>query len=114
GSRRSCAARVRGCVFPVARGTGSLVCAPGGSCHPAGACESLFPATRRAGKDLALCGSKSFELYLGDELLRSGVERQFGTIGEALSRLDKQWPDVAATIPEHRKIIAFRNILIHG
>src|SRR2546422_9281899 len=57
---------------------------------------------------------KQFEQYLADEMLRSAVERQFGIIGEALSRLDKESPDVAQAIPERATIIAFRNILIHG
>ncbi len=33
---------------------------------------------------------------------------------EALSGLAKNDPEVAAAIPDHGKIIAFRNILIHG
>ncbi len=57
---------------------------------------------------------RGFEQYLADEMLRSAVERQFSIIGEALSRLDKDSPDVAAAIPGHGRIIAFRNILIHG
>ena len=57
---------------------------------------------------------KGFEQYLADEMLRSAVERQFSIVGEALSRLDKDSPDVAAAIPHHGRIIAFRNILIHG
>ncbi|HUG76634.1 MAG TPA: HepT-like ribonuclease domain-containing protein [Burkholderiales bacterium] len=57
---------------------------------------------------------KQFEQYLADEMLRSAVERQFSIIGEALVRLDKDSPDVAAAIPNRSKIIAFRNILIHG
>jgi uncharacterized protein with HEPN domain len=57
---------------------------------------------------------KRFEDYLADELLRSAVERQFGIAGEALARLAKDSPDVAARIPDHAKIIGFRNILIHG
>jgi uncharacterized protein with HEPN domain len=55
-----------------------------------------------------------FEQYLADEMLRSAVERQFTIIGEALARLDKDSPDIAAAIPDLRRIIAFRNILIHG
>lgn len=57
---------------------------------------------------------KSFEQYLADEILRSAVERQFSVLGEALSRLAKDSPDVAARLPDYAKIIAFRNILIHG
>ena len=60
------------------------------------------------------CGGKRFEDYLADEMLRAAVERQFGIIGEALSRLAKDDPEVAAVIPDHGTIIAFRNILIHG
>lgn len=60
------------------------------------------------------CSGRSFAQYLGDEILRSAVERQFGIIGEALSRLAKEDQDVAAAIPDCGKIIAFRNILIHG
>lgn len=47
-------------------------------------------------------------------MLRSAVERQFGIIGEALSRLARDDGDVAAAIPDHGTIVAFRNILIHG
>lgn len=57
---------------------------------------------------------KRFEDYLADEMLRSAVERQFGIAGEALSRLAKDSPDVAARIPDHVKIVGFRNILVHG
>jgi uncharacterized protein with HEPN domain len=57
---------------------------------------------------------KDLTSFLDDELLRSAVERQFEIIGEALRQLAMSWPDVAAQVPDHRRIIAFRNILIHG
>lgn len=47
-------------------------------------------------------------------MLRAAVERELEIIGEALSRLAKLDPAVAARIREHRRIIAFRNVLIHG
>lgn len=54
------------------------------------------------------------EAFTRDLLLRSAVERQLGIIGEALGQLAKVAPDIAQKIPELRKIIAFRNVLIHG
>ncbi len=60
------------------------------------------------------CSGRQFEQYLADEMLRSAVERQFGIIGEALARLAKEEPVLAASVPDHATIIAFRNILIHG
>ncbi|MGH8745905.1 MAG: HepT-like ribonuclease domain-containing protein [Burkholderiales bacterium] len=62
----------------------------------------------------AFCGDKNFEDYRRDEMLKAAVERKFAVIGEALSRLANVDPATAARIPEHRKIIAFRNIIIHG
>ena len=57
---------------------------------------------------------RDFADYERDDLLRAAVERQFEIIGEALAKLAKIAPELAARIPEHRRIIAFRNLLIHG
>jgi uncharacterized protein with HEPN domain len=57
---------------------------------------------------------KSYADYEADALLRSGVERQFEIIGEALNNLSKLDIELAAAIPELPRIVAFRNILIHG
>ena len=57
---------------------------------------------------------KNFIDYQADPMLRAAVERQFEIIGEALRRLSKEDPEVVARIREHQRIIAFRNILIHG
>ncbi|HWP27626.1 MAG TPA: DUF86 domain-containing protein [Xanthobacteraceae bacterium] len=57
---------------------------------------------------------KSFERYRSEPMLRAAVERQFEIIGEALSRLAKYHPALVSRISESRRIIAFRNILIHG
>jgi len=56
---------------------------------------------------------RTFEDYHADMMLRSAVERQFEIIGEALRRLEKAAPDLAAKLPERSQAIAFRNILIH-
>lgn len=52
--------------------------------------------------------------YTTSALLRSAVERQFEIVGEALNRLARTAPEVAAQIGEHQRIIAFRNVLAHG
>ena len=57
---------------------------------------------------------KTFDDYQHDELLRSGVERKFEIIGEALNRIRRIEPAILDQIREHRSIVSFRNILIHG
>ena len=58
--------------------------------------------------------SKSLQNYRGDVFLRSAVERQFQIIGEALAQLARRDPEMAKSIPELPRIVAFRNILVHG
>lgn len=58
--------------------------------------------------------SLSLEDYRANQTLRFAVERNFEIIGEAVNRLSKLDPDMAAQIPDQRRIIAFRNPLIHA
>lgn len=74
----------------------------------------LFDIQRAADSIAAFCGDKTFEDYRRDEMLKAAVERKFAVVGEALAKLATIDPDTAAQIPEHRRIIAFRNIIIHG
>ncbi len=55
-----------------------------------------------------------FEDYQSNAMLRSAVERQFEIVGEALNQLSRVDPEAASRIPELPRIVAFRNILIHG
>ncbi len=57
---------------------------------------------------------KTFRHYLEEPMLRAAVERKFEIIGEALAQLAKRDASAAARIGQFRRIIAFRNILVHG
>ena len=54
------------------------------------------------------------EEFLQDLMLRSAVERQFEIVGEALAQLARQDQVLADQIPDLPRIVAFRNILVHG
>jgi uncharacterized protein with HEPN domain len=52
--------------------------------------------------------------YERDLMLRSAVERQLQNIGEALSQLSRLVQALAVRVPQYRKLIGFRNVLVHG
>jgi uncharacterized protein with HEPN domain len=54
------------------------------------------------------------EDYKKDRAFRSAVERELQIIGEAITQLDRISPQTAEKISEHRNIIGFRNVLVHG
>lgn len=57
---------------------------------------------------------RTFVDYESDAMLQAAVERQFEIIGEALAQLSRIDPALAAKVSDYPRIIAFRNILIHG
>lgn len=74
----------------------------------------LYDIERAGDLILKFTAGKSLSDYQADELLRAGVEREFMTIGEAVSQLAKIDAIVAARLPDHRRLIDFRNVLVHG
>lgn len=57
---------------------------------------------------------KTIDDYLTDPMLRSAVERQFEIIGEALNQSSRVDAGLLDRITDARRVIAFRNRLIHG
>ena len=57
--------------------------------------------------------AKTFDDYQRDAMLRAAVEREFEIIGEAMAQLARVDEAVAARISQYKRIIAFRNVLIH-
>ncbi len=74
----------------------------------------LFDIDRAASLIEKFTYGATFVDYEFNEMMRSAVERQFEVVGEAISQLARIEPEIAESISEHRRIIAFRNILIHG
>ena len=74
----------------------------------------LFDISLAAEKVSRFIENKNWDDYSTDELLRSGVERQFEIMGEALNQLSKVDYSTVHKVSDYRQIISFRNVLIHG
>jgi uncharacterized protein with HEPN domain len=74
----------------------------------------LWDAHDAAEAVAAFIRDRSVEDYRADRMLRSAVERQCEVLGEALNRLSRLAPEIAARIPGLSQAVAFRNLLIHG
>jgi len=60
------------------------------------------------------CANRTLEQYFADRWFRRAVEREFEIIGEALNRLDRLDAATAGRITALRRIVDFRNRIIHG
>lgn len=56
----------------------------------------------------------TYDTYQRDRRMRQLVEHNFVIIGEAMHRLRRHSPTVAAQISAHEKIIGLGNVLVHG
>lgn len=74
----------------------------------------LWDARTAATRVAAFVAEKNLESYLGDDLLRSAVERQLEIVGEACNQVSRVDAETGARIPELARLVAFRNVLVHG
>ena len=81
---------------------------------PPEAGKYLYDINQAANLIASFTAGKTFADYDKEAMLRAAVEREFEIIGEALTRLSKLDEGIVSQISEYRRIIAFRNILIHG
>ncbi len=63
---------------------------------------------------LGFTAGKTVSDYKNDRAFRSAVERELQIIGEAMAQLDHVSHETAEKVSEHRNIIGFRNIIVHG
>jgi uncharacterized protein with HEPN domain len=74
----------------------------------------VWDAAEAADAVTAFITGRTLDDYVSDRLLHSAVERQLTILGEALAQLARVDAEIAARVPDLRKIVAFRNILVHG
>ena len=55
-----------------------------------------------------------YSSFIKNSMVQAAVERKFQIIGEALNRIKRLDNSVLQDISEHQRIIAFRNIIVHG
>ncbi len=63
---------------------------------------------------LSRVADKTLADYKADETLRLACERLLSVAGEACAQLRRDHPDIAEQLGDIDRIVAFRNILIHG
>lgn len=76
--------------------------------------KTCFDILQAVGEIEEFTIGKTLADYQTNRMLKSAVERDYEIIGEALRRMEIDFPDKFQTITDGRRIIDFRNILAHG
>ena len=77
--------------------------------------QKLYEDVLRAIRELQeFCRDKVFNDFKQDRALQLVIERELEIIGEALSRIRRDFPEKADGIDDLDKIIGLRNVLAHG
>lgn len=72
----------------------------------------MWDMLRAIDKIQAFTAGLSYQEYIGSDIVRSAVERQFEVLGEAAVRLSNELREEYSSI-DWKSIIGLRNILIH-
>jgi uncharacterized protein with HEPN domain len=76
--------------------------------------KHLFDVLQAATDIREFTSGLTYADYRADSKTQAAVERKFEIIGEALNRIKRIDKPLVMTIPDHERIIAFRNIISHG
>ena len=74
----------------------------------------LFDIKQACGEIEGFTQDMTFEEYSRNAMVKAAVELKFLVIGEAMTRLKREHPEIIDKITDHEKIIGFRNVLVHG
>jgi uncharacterized protein with HEPN domain len=74
----------------------------------------LYDILQAASDILEFTRDLTYAGYTADVKTQAAVERKFEIIGEALNRIKRLDRSLVAIIPDHERIISFRNIIVHG
>ena len=74
----------------------------------------LWHIEKAAGKITTFIAGRTLEQFATDAMLRSAVERELITIGEAMTRAEQVDPELVNLISDVPGIIACRNQLVHN
>ena len=81
---------------------------------PRDARAHLYDMQQAASLVAEFTAGMDFDAYAANAMVRAAVERQFEIIGEALGQLAKLDPETGGQVGDYRRVIAFRNTLVHG
>jgi uncharacterized protein with HEPN domain len=76
--------------------------------------KHLFDILQAANDIREFTSGLTYAGYIADAKTQAAVERKFEIIGEALNRIKRIDKPLVTTIPDHDRIITFRNIISHG
>ena len=76
--------------------------------------KHLYDILTAIGDLEAFVQNAEFDELLSNRMLQAAVERKFEIIGEALNRISKVDQSYLNEIHDFKRIIGFRNIIIHG